>query len=718
MDTFEGDIGIPSFIKPRTLSPPRRSSTLPSPNTSSQTPLTSSPLNSTTTTTRPIPQRSSSTRETIRPKQQDLTRRLSFPDAKLQSETLDKLNRWIIGFVLVDFDVDTGPNLDNQYPHFQLPPSVHHQLAFSSLPEGDLPPAVATEEGYCYSWRIPYPREEELKALDDKNGKGKQVLRLPESEPDQENDGGLYGYVWFSQEQNSSLRRNYSQRSLVLLTHHPHLPGLFSSVLQVLGPLHFLHAKQAGAKGGMVESACLNIAAWPDPTPGATLELPLLGTVLTFTLPLPYQAQYPSIPSAPSPSSSTPAAPPPPSTIRPLSIPATHPLTPLSFLLFSPQSASSTNQVGFTKLLLIWELLVLGESLLLFSSDPKTGSDLVAHFKNLIRPIPFKGDSKPYFHIHDPSFPLLCRPGSKPPPGLLLSSTNPLVLKNCSKTYPHILRLDRTPTSSSTPLTSPAISPMIGRPSSEYHSSSRASSSRSSSLASTSRQTLGIDTSFNTLGAGGSRSSSPISSIRSNRSPKLNPNLTTTANKISSNGNSMAGGEWWGLKSERKRHVKKDEEVWKEVEKKWDQGDYLGCDEVIYRHFANLTERLLSPLSRYLLSPSSSSPSSSAFLTSLKTHGTPLSLRSTNTFTVSFSQPGTNAIERFYAKFWETKGCRDWREMREGERRKAISLAKTRSSQTYVSTMQGRDGASPDLWRIFTSFLQARVLRSRYIPIS
>lgn len=40
-----------------------------------------------------------------------------------------------------------------------------------------------------------------MKALDDKNGKGKQVLRLPESEPDQENDAGLYGYVWFSQEQ-------------------------------------------------------------------------------------------------------------------------------------------------------------------------------------------------------------------------------------------------------------------------------------------------------------------------------------------------------------------------------------------------------------------------------------------------------------------------------------------------------------------------------------
>lgn len=147
------------------------------------------------------------------------------------------------------------------------------------------------------------------------------------------------------------------------------------------------------------------------------------------------------------------------------------------------------------------------------------------------------------------------------------------MLKNCSKTYPHILRLDRSSSSSSTPLASPAISPMIGRPSSEYPPSSQASSSRSSSLASTSRQTLGIDTNVN--GFGGSRSSSPISSIRSNRSPKLNPNFTatTTTSKVSSNGKSTAGGEWWGLKSDRKRHVKKDEEVWKEVEKKWDQGD-------------------------------------------------------------------------------------------------------------------------------------------------
>jgi hypothetical protein len=88
--------------------------------------------------------------------------------------------------------------LDNNYPHFTLPPSVQHQLAFSSLPEGDLP-ATITEQGYAYNWRIPYPPEEELRKLDEK---GKPVLRLPKpATEEEENDGGLYGYVWFNQEQ-------------------------------------------------------------------------------------------------------------------------------------------------------------------------------------------------------------------------------------------------------------------------------------------------------------------------------------------------------------------------------------------------------------------------------------------------------------------------------------------------------------------------------------
>lgn len=75
---------------------------------------------------------------------------------------------------------------------------------------------------------------------------------------------------------------------------------------------------------------------------------------------------------------------------------------------------------------------------------------------------------------------------------------------------------------------------------------------------------------------------------------------------------------------------------------------------------------------------SAPSPSLNAFLASLKTHGSPLALRSTNTFTVSFSQPGSTAVERFYAKVWDTDAVAGWRERWERERRKALDANATR----------------------------------------
>jgi hypothetical protein len=166
----------------------------------------------------------------------------------------------------------------------------------------------------------------------------------------------------------------------------------------------------------MVESACLNIANWPTPVPGSTLELPLLGSVLNVALPLKGQAQYPTRTTLVTNStttnsklSSSPLSILTSTTLPPPILPATHPLTPLSLLLFSPQSSSpisisptslsnSPNQnsttiassgggIGFSKLLLIWELLVLEEPLLIHVNDPKTGSELLYHLRNLIRPV-------------------------------------------------------------------------------------------------------------------------------------------------------------------------------------------------------------------------------------------------------------------------------------------------------------------------------------------
>ncbi len=77
-------------------------------------------------------------------------------------------------------------------------------------------------------------------------------------------------------------------------------------------------------------------------------------------------------------------------------IPSSLPLTPLSVSLHTGLTLS--------RLLLLWELVLLGEPILIFSADPRAGADLVTHLRNLIRPVLFLGDERPYLHIHDIDF--------------------------------------------------------------------------------------------------------------------------------------------------------------------------------------------------------------------------------------------------------------------------------------------------------------------------
>lgn len=112
------------------------------------------------------------------------------------------------------------------------------------------------------------------------------------------------------------------------------------------------------------------------------------------------------------------------------------------------------------------------------------------------------------------------------------------------------------------------------------------SSSRSSSLASKDRYSLSQGETWSNDGGenGGSRSSSPrpgggggIGGGLGLGFKSSSKSTTTTNGTGGVNGGSVVekgtNGEGWGLKSERKRHVKKDEDVWKLVQQKWVQRD-------------------------------------------------------------------------------------------------------------------------------------------------
>ncbi|CAI5458266.1 unnamed protein product [Closterium sp. Yama58-4] len=97
------------------------------------------------------------------------------------------------------------------------------------------------------------------------------------------------------------------------------------------------------------------------------------------------------------------------------------------------------------QLWVLWELLLLGEPLLVIAPTPAQCSEAVAALVGLIAPLPCSVDFRPYFTIHDPDFPALnaLRDGD-PLPAVLLGVTNLFFLK-ALKHLPHVLSVGRPP---------------------------------------------------------------------------------------------------------------------------------------------------------------------------------------------------------------------------------------------------------------------------------
>lgn len=219
---------------------------------------------------------------------------------------------------------------------------------------------------------------------------------------------------------------------------------------------------------------------------------------------------------------------------------------------------------------------------------------------DLIRPIPYAGDFRPYFHIHDYDFRTLVTK-NKPQAGTLIASTNPFFATACGH-WPHVLRVGKAAVKLIT----------IKHGGGSGGGSKKAVGGGSGGLVGG-----GIGGGH---GAGGG-------------GPDHIPGFTT----------------------KRKRRISKDRQLLKRLQDLATSATKSGLNDeaaisaaiasanvTMRRYFADLTERFLSPLNRYVASlvPASfdlSSPSevpkirpfnTTDFLASLKMHGTPLAVRS------------------------------------------------------------------------------------------
>ncbi|EIE82690.1 hypothetical protein RO3G_07395 [Rhizopus delemar RA 99-880] len=169
--------------------------------------------------------------------------------------------------------------------------------------------------------------------------------------------GFLYGYVFFRQKKDSSIRRGYFQKSLVLLSQHPFV-GLFSRIVSILGPAFFDTGQP------MLEAACMNIVQWAYPEEGKILDLPFLGRLLQVELPTSLKPQ----------------------------------------LLETTPFDMNKLQPDLQDLWLLWELMLLAEPIVIIAPDPSVCSEAVVSLVDIINPIPYCGDYRPYFTIQDSDF--------------------------------------------------------------------------------------------------------------------------------------------------------------------------------------------------------------------------------------------------------------------------------------------------------------------------
>ncbi|PAV92255.1 hypothetical protein WR25_09022 [Diploscapter pachys] len=222
----------------------------------------------------------------------------------------------------------------------------------------------------------------------------------------------LYGFVHFRQQKDPNLPRGYYQKSIVLVTICPFL-NLFYSVTERIARLFFESGEPA------IEAACHDIDMWPRPQVGVNLILPFMGCLIQCRMPtvcdLPFDSRIPT-PKRDNSHSET-------------------------------LTLSSIHQIDMYKSLstvlshvqLLWELVLIGEPLLVIASTPSRSSAIVQSLIQLISPLRYMHDFRPFFTIHDSEFKEYSTK-SKSAPRIVLGVTNPFFIKAMDH-YPNILKV-------------------------------------------------------------------------------------------------------------------------------------------------------------------------------------------------------------------------------------------------------------------------------------
>lgn len=357
------------------------------------------------------------------------------PSFSVKSELSPKLDpeslqQWVVAFCIIRFDLEQGQLIEECYPPGCLTQDEELEIAFSSFPDSVSQHQNRSSIHDCiFFFRF---RRRESPQLDNVSSTKitENDKKLPTNSPDVKplrssksnniSDASryMYGYVFNRQRHDERLKRGGEQKSVVILSHSP-FSSVFRPLLQIMGPLYFDIGRKA------LEHIAAYVSMWPCPVPGKLMELPIGNAALKVNMPpahsLPSESGILFEESA---SSMAPFLP------NNQSVPQG---------LFHDSDLFGIFRGLLLQLWVLWELLLVGEPILIIAPTPPQCSEAVAGLVSLVAPLLCSVDFRPYFTIHDPEFAQLnsLHEGDIFPP-MILGVTNLFFLKSL-RNMPHIV---------------------------------------------------------------------------------------------------------------------------------------------------------------------------------------------------------------------------------------------------------------------------------------
>ncbi|XP_051544084.1 protein DENND6B isoform X2 [Myxocyprinus asiaticus] len=320
------------------------------------------------------------------------------------TEPWSRFSAWLECVCVVTFDLELGQAIELVYPHdVKLTEKEKTSICYLSFP--DSYSGCLGDTHFSFRLRQSVGRSGSWFEQEDKYNRDAPVTM-------QKEHAHFHGYVYFRQVKDASVKRGYFQKSLVVVSRLPFV-HLFHSLLKVIAPEYFEKLEPC------LETVCNEIDQWPAPIPGQTLNLPVMGVVM--------QVRIPSKDEAPGGS--------------PVKQTQTEHVLPAPTILPSVHELDLFQcfQSILIHMQMLWELMLLGEPVVVMAPSPTVSSETVLALVSSITPLRYCGDYRPYFTIHDSEFKEYTT-RTQAPPNVILGVTNPFFIKTF-QCWPHIIRL-------------------------------------------------------------------------------------------------------------------------------------------------------------------------------------------------------------------------------------------------------------------------------------